>query len=707
MYNPQKNIIDNILLDVNTDRAESKVLLISGPPACGKSTVLEAVSNALGTSQSIDFAIHIENTLGANFISELFRNANAVNYSQKATEVALPETEFNFEQFNIEFDKIIENNPQIAQYYNDIYKLSSFAYQKENKKTLEIKAQDTAEYVREITSKKSIHRLMLEPNNTGTESLIVDLMNLFYPEITSGQIDGIRPSKPIKILITIDNCDSINESVNNLLFYSLLKYAYQAKFNEFTSYNIAFSDQSIKVSDFFDFRFIYASRSPITRKYLSKLGDYFLDMIKQIEIPYLKEIELQEMRQIIPAGLTPTQVIEMSGGIQGLIFNDLKELRIPAAEMPKELTKRAFDIIKGSIPEIHEDMLFCLAFGCNEKPSFNRKCSEIFDLKISCSQLLKYNLYLAKGNPESGLRHEYREIIQEYLKHNHPETYSNLLSISLAADIIPDIIDKYSDDEFNILVLLAFLPKENNLELARLALYKRLTELEELYNSNKPIFYGGKYQLDQKLAERIRNFVKSTDEALYEELTNIPVKYADRIEEERERIKTQKTAQILSYEKELKKLETNYSAENKEYKRHQEEMMKCENEMIQIRQQVNDKSHHNNILVSMISIFITISILIFGIILPKIFLADGPNSPVFSVQFILYTIVAVLCILDYIFLRRTIKSFKDKEINAQYIKQLEELDSEKNEYLSKMMECKGQMEQLQQRKKELNELINA
>lgn len=707
MYNPQKNIIDNILLDVNTDRAESTVLLISGPPACGKSTVLEAVSNAVGTSQSIDFAIHIENTLGANFISELFRNANAVNYSQKATEVALPETEFNFEQFNIEFDKIIENNPQIAQYYNDIYKLSSFAYQKENKKTLEIKAQDTAEYVREITSKKSIHRLMLEPNNTGTESLIVDLMNLFYPEITSGQIDGIRPSKPIKILITIDNCDSINESVNNLLFYSLLKYAYQAKFNEFTSYNIAFSDQSIKVSDFLDFRFIYASRSPITRKYLSKLGDYFLDMIKQIEIPYLKEIELQEMRQIIPAGLTPTQVIEMSGGIQGLIFNDLKELRIPAAEMPKELTKRAFDIIKGSIPEIHEDMLFCLAFGCNEKPSFNRKCSEIFDLKISCSQLLKYNLYLAKGNPESGLRHEYREIIQEYLKHNHPETYSNLLSISLAADIIPDIIDKYSDDEFNILVLLAFLPKENNLELARLALYKRLTELEELYNSNKPIFYGGKYQLDQKLAERIRNFVKSTDEALYEELTNIPVKYADRIEEERERIKTQKTAQILSYEKELKKLETNYSAENKEYKRHQEEMMKCENEMIQIRQQVNDKSHHNNILVSMISIFITISILIFGIILPKIFLADGPNSPVFSVQFILYTIVAVLCILDYIFLRRTIKSFKDKEINAQYIKQLEELDSEKNEYLSKMMECKGQMEQLQQRKKELNELINA
>lgn len=709
MLKLNKDITDNILQEVSSAEGATPVILLTGPPGCGKSEVINSVNEEICKNNYVDACIKLEYNSNTVFVTDLLHFANSFVCSSHLGDDDSPllsEIEYNYEQFNAEYNKLLADSPAVADNYTDIFKLCSFEYQRRNKVNNIKKLSDTAEHIRESTPKKSIHRLMLEPNRVSAESLIVDLMSNFYPDITSGKIDGIKPTAKIKILFVIDNCDSVSGAINDFIFHTLLEYAYNIKFNDFTSYHISFNDQSIKVADFFDFRFIYAFRSPI-EKYIHKLPDEIRDKITQFNLSYMDEKDIEELITIVPSGFSVNEYLKMTGGIQKLIYSEARNLSFDIDSIPFDISSKAYNIIKGDLGENNEDMLHCLAFGYGVNEIFSNKCDEIFNFSASDINLLKYNLYLTKGYYQSGLREEYKYIIQNYLKHHIPDKYDELNRIKAATEMIPDVLEKFTDEEFNILSVMIFIPEENNLELTRLALYNKLQEVDNIYNNNKKLFPHGKYLLESKIAERIKNFIKEVDPKYYNELEAIPDKFSGRIEEEKQRIKTQKTAQILSLEKELKNIEHKYAVINKEYKKYQEELISCENSMIQIRRQINDKSYYNNLLVCMITVFITISVLIFALVLPKIFLAEGPNSPVFSVQIILYTIVFVLGILDYIFIRRAIKSYKNKGINNKYKQRLDALENEKAEYLSKMLECKEKIEQLNCRKKELQDIINS
>lgn len=706
VLNNTNSVLNTLVQEANAEHSDCPVTLLSGPPGSGKTALIDRLRNSF-SSRSIDASFLFEFNQNISFVSDFFHNLRASFYTLQSDRVVMNETEFNFNQFNSEFAKLATEDARITTYYEDIFLLSSFAYQSENKKELELRLIETADFIRESTPKKSIHRLLLEPNNIAIESFIVDLMNIFYPDIASGKVDGMRPSKRIKIHIAIDNCDFINESVNKLLFRSLLVYAYQARFYDFQSYNITFSDQSIKVSDFFDFRILYSTRSAIPKKYLSKLDAELQTLIQKQELNYLSESDIASNEKLVPNGLTASELYELSGGIQQLVLSEMNDVIAETDDIRKAISARAYEILKGFISPKQEDLLHCLAFGYNENSTFQNKCNETFGFSPEAIRFLKYNLYLTKGNAEAGIKEEYKSLILTYLKYNKPLIYNDLSSLSMAAELIPDIIEKYNNEEFNILVVLAYVPKENNLELARLALRKHQKDLDEFYTKHKAIFSNGKYQLMPKLAERVRAYIKATDAEMHEEFSNLKAKYESRIPEEKERIKTQKTAAILSYEKDIAKIDQEIASLNKSYKQLQEEMMHQENEMIDIRQQINDKSFSNSLMASSISVFITISVGIFSIILPNIFKADGPNSPVFSVQFILYTIVVVLAVLDYIFIRRTLTLYKHKKQNEEFQSNLTQMEEQKVAYLDKMAEIKEKIEQHEKQKKELQDLMEA
>lgn len=706
MQSHLNSVFNTIVQDVNAEQAECPVTLLSGPPGCGKTALIDKIRNSFA-SRHLDASFVFDFHQNISFVSDFFHNLRASFYSLKADSVVMNETEFNYNHFNSEFAKIASENEKIAGYYEDIFLLSSFAYQRENRKEIELRLIEAAEYIRESTPKKSIHRLLLEPNNIAVESFIVDLMNVFYPDIASGKVDGMRPSKRTKIHLSIDNCDFVNESVNKLLFRSLLFYAFQARFYDFQSYNITFSDQSIKVSDFFDFRILYSTRSAIPRKYTAKLDPELQSLIQRQELTYLSEGDIASNEKLIPNGLTASELYELSLGIQQLVLAEMNEIIASSEDIRQAISARAYNILKAFVSPAQEDLLQCLAFGYNENTAFQRKCNESFGFASDATRFLKYNLYLTKGNAEAGLKEEYKTLIRLYLKHNKPEVYEDLSNIAMAAELIPDILEKYDNEELNILVVLAYVPAENNLELARLALHKHQKDLDAFYTKHKAIFTNGKYQITPKLAERLRSYIKATDPKWHEKLSNLKAKYESRIPEERERIKTQKTAAILSYEKDIAKIDQEIASLNKSYKQLQEEMMHQENEMIDIRQQINDKSFSNSLMASSISVFITISVGIFSVILPNIFQADGPNSPVFSVQFILYTITAVLAVLDYIFIRRTLTLYKHKKQNEEFQSNLDQMEEQKQAYLNKMAEIKEEIEKYEKQKKELQDLMDA
>ncbi len=120
--------------------------------------------------------------------------------------------------------------------------------------------------------------------------------------------------------------------------------------------------------------------------------------------------------------------------------------------------------------------------------------------------------------------------------------------------------------------------------------------------------------------------------------------------------------------------------------------MKTENLMIELRRKLADSSLQSNILLAAVNIVITL--IVFGVTyyLPAISDLTDANSPVYSIQIILYCIGAVFGGISIFF---SAKAFSHYQKTAQFdqIKlQIEEYESEKSEIQNNMKECKTSSE---------------
>lgn len=185
-------------------------------------------------------------------------------------------------------------------------------------------------------------RLMLDTGNVLAESMIVDMMNTFYP--LSDEIDSLttyleRGKTPKKVVLVIDTYEKITPLLNPWLIESFLPYVYQKRFGDFQSYRTPYLPAGTFVRDFFDIRLVIAGRERLSLTDQERRWDRYRDRMEELYLGPFTRPELADYLQM--NGFDPEadieRVLELTHGLPYLVA-----LWVDAAHADADGAKHAF-----------------------------------------------------------------------------------------------------------------------------------------------------------------------------------------------------------------------------------------------------------------------------------------------------------------------------------------------------------------------------
>ncbi|HYF04084.1 MAG TPA: hypothetical protein VEC36_11945, partial [Patescibacteria group bacterium] len=166
-------------------------------------------------------------------------------------------------------------------------------------------------------------RLSLDTGNVVSESLIVDLMNTFFP--ISSKVKSlesyIQNSPPRKIVIIIDTFEKISGAINDWLLESLLPYCFKKRFGDFRSYDSPYLQPEFAVSQFLDFRFLIAGREPVSLTDKERRWDRYRPQMSEIHLSGFNEAEIVQFLKSegVPGEPNADNVKTMTEGLPYLV----------------------------------------------------------------------------------------------------------------------------------------------------------------------------------------------------------------------------------------------------------------------------------------------------------------------------------------------------------------------------------------------------
>jgi hypothetical protein len=247
------------------------IILINGSFGIGKTFLVNQLEDEIISKKIADAVIKYDRTEDIFCIPDLVK---AIALSFQASEdsdkqIIWTECFYNQDRFLKLMTYLKDNNEDL---YNELLKKLKLISEAEfyifnKKKDDEISDLNLDAEINELLDNKGDRRLVINTGDVLAESIIVDLMNYYYPfnSKTSTFENHINP-EPKKIVFLFDNIERINWSLWNWIIGSLIPYCTEKKFSDFISYDISNSVQSANVSDYFDFRFIVSCRENLEIK---------------------------------------------------------------------------------------------------------------------------------------------------------------------------------------------------------------------------------------------------------------------------------------------------------------------------------------------------------------------------------------------------------------------------------------------------------
>lgn len=714
MIDRYTNYKENIVHSIVADNSEKDVFLISGGFGTGKSKLVEEILADLKAGTTVDGMIYLRNDNQARFLTELLheKSVSVLSPSKegnvKYKTCPLRELEFNYEQF-------IEHTNALQKMSDDIYRKFCLVHCLKSShvwaaKYLEIKddSKVVSEFVRANFSKKSVIRLLLDTYTLSAESLIVNLMNIYFPMLNSGDPNIFANIKKKKILLCFDEIDSINGSVYMFFLNYLIPYFFNKTFADFASYRISVLDTGMKVTDFFDFKILISSRNNF-ESVIRGVPEPMKSRIYNVELENLSQKEFAEITsQIeIPSFLDAQKYYEATFGIPALVFDKNNAGQSGDFDFSRYVADKAYRFITKDFTDDEINILTLLPFMEEVGTVFLQYCDELAIPAFEVENFLMYNQFLLKNPENYAIKPEIKQLIRNQIKFNNRKLFDRLNAIAQAINKIADLLADKGEDEVEVMEILAFMPEENHLELSTMVI--NLEALKEFRRQNKNLFVPtqGQYILKQDCAERIRAFVKAVNPDKFQELTNLPSQLKSGVPGQRANLEVKKTAEIRSLEKEKKNIDEKIRKIGNEFKVHQKKMIDIENSMIEKRRLINDNSYSTNIMVAVVSTIFAFAVLMVAIFIPNFVNPEYDNSPIYSIQFIMYCIFFVLLVITTYLNMRAFKSFKKKGENAQYTEEIAQLEEEKLVWTENMQKCKDETENLKNRKKEIDATIHA
>ena len=529
------NICHSFELDTNIQNSKN-ITFITGAFGTGKSNLVEKIENELVARNIVDAVIKFDDAENISFLTEFIRKALDNFYSIEEGNIeqfSFSETNYNLITYNDLLNKLNNSNQDLTQLYlkhNVLRAYSDISNSNEN-------IEDTQSYIKAeieaLFQKKGERRLILENQKVVVESLLVDLMSYFFADIfnSSENVDLSNIHKR-KIVFIIDNYEYIFGSVNQWLAEFFFHYCYDLNFGDFINYKIDVINPQAKISDFFDFRFIIATRENLS----DFLPEYFINYSEMAEIFRLEPMTEVQFKNYLEAqdiqlGNCEKDIYEITSGIPSLISYTLETISQIQGEFNCSLVYLfAYESILKHKSEEQKEWIKCASFLNEIEPNalrcfplINKEYKRAYNYLSKSTELS----YFTKNSNKLKLNKVIKKYISEAVKVNSMQIANIYEEIAASYNNLKDFLNKYDNSEIEILKELAYFKCFNVPETInewfgenKNAALELIDKYPDLFNKNIHT-----YSLRQDISNKLIKFNKLIERDLFEQKINNIKKY--------------------------------------------------------------------------------------------------------------------------------------------------------------------------------------
>lgn len=728
LYYIQEKKILELLNNVQSDYSKF-IFCINGKFGTGKTELVNNLTEKNYSNLYSDIIIKFDYNQQYYFFPDFLKNANiSIIEEYQKKQFGFEELNYFYETFYQNFTHLQSLNEDIYNSYINLYKLKSipeFIISTSNSEKLESQVR---EFITSNIEKKGYQRILLKYYEVATESLIMDLLTLFFLSTESNELKDIQVGGEKKtVTLIFDNYDRVAGTVNHWIFEYLTDYFKNKKFSDFISYSINFENADVRVGELFDLKIIISGRF-INQEFIRNLKPIIRDSLELIELEFFNETNFnsfleEEFNELKDKS---EEIYELTKGCPSMLFFITKHFsKFKKIPDKNDILNSAIHQIFLHTPENFKRCIIVASFVEHFEKTYFRCFDETRDSIDLYYDFVSNSSDVFKSENEGKIITTdpiIANFVREYISYNFPQLFENYQNISNIYSECFEIIKEFSYEEIKILRSLAYL---DNFELDFILKEIYLEDYENVisflkHNRNLFIENNNVWTLNQAIRSKLDQLNKIIDGENYylkfKSIENIKKKLFASVSEE----KREKTNLISSLVTDIKIIEDCISSDKANFENTQKSFIEKENELIELRKQLNVYTNNRYYTNSGLNFLFAIIIAMLAFFFPDIFSSSENHSSLFMVQLILYFVVIVFGILSlynlYQGLKLASKNKQKFEINSKLINAEQERTNlqeqmtrlKENQEINKnlLAEKKEQLELLKKRLFDINKFLN-
>lgn len=714
MHFDHNNSTANIYRNITENSSSHPITLILGQFGIGKSEIVREIFADFCDSTYFDCLLNINFGVEKQYIS---------NYL-KSTEIHFPksdissfnsdihETSYNDNRLSELLKLIKENDFELADHVVNKLKLKLFVDLEENDKH---QKSEFNRKIEELLEKKGDRRLIVENFRVTAESLIVDLMNIFFPNTEKFSsfdkyLDSI--TSPVKVLFVFDNFDRISFSIYNWLSEYFLPLCLHAKLGDFIAFNVRESEKELYVNQFFNFHFIISNRID------PSINDFFpffsknADIIQKYELkPFNHEESISYLQsEDAEKKLNHDEIITSSFGNQFLmdIF-----IQSDTGGINTESDKVS---IYGKIASKYLDGKTSLQSDSIKLASLLDSFTE-FDLRTMPILFDKSNyswrflLFLNDITEFKGLNLAFKYPFNIIFQSAYSEIYHQEIleskNVGKILESINELLPNLSDDDLRIARSLAYFENFDYDIAIESAFLEKSEDAKIFVQKHSHFFFKHLHTYSLKgdlrnILMKLNNIIdKNKIEAKNNLVKSIWDKRLKEITEEKNNIEIK----LINLQQEADEFSGDPTKGKNYYEEQQRKFIKAENDLIHLRKNLGDFSSSRFLINLIINSLATVLSFLTSYFFPDIFSTPENHSSIIIIQYILYFITLVFGFLSIHNAYKIINIRMQKEEIRSIQEKISSLELEKSSYQEEMKLFKDSKSSWQKRSQEIIEQI--
>jgi hypothetical protein len=507
------------------------IFYINGVAGSGKSTIIEDLLNTIENQKLADFVFRMTTGAGIDYLVEFASNlaSTFINFKNESVAFKARETRNNYNWLLEVFEhlktisevtgtenlnKVLVNSQLMSKFDEDHDEIDQ-------------------EKVIPILKKEKDKNILFECERVVAESFLVDLMSQFFPvNKTTTFDDYLKNQSPLKVLIILEDYYSINKSINKFLTEVFLPIVFELSFNDFKHYKPAKNDFDLKISNFFDFKFIVSGREIIEESSLKTIDNLLNDRFYELYLEGFNNSQVEEF--LASVGLNPELYIED--------FEDISHGNPLICKLLFESTKKNNRIV--DILQTYENLQSTIAAIYTPKQREFLKNAACFDfinsknLRYFVERLdTKEAIRFFKNASEISNKIEsdennfvplniYKDCFSDLMSQHEDTRFKRLDSYSYDSNKLSPLFDKLNDFEFDVVRKLGYFTRFEPTFISN-NFFKYDSDLAlEVIETKKFAFYSNKFTKSVRYdyVDSLKVFNKIVDgEDKYDEI-NIEIK---------------------------------------------------------------------------------------------------------------------------------------------------------------------------------------